>query len=177
MNYSHIRKMDKGQILGILKDIYPSAKLPSNIDVKISGDCLFINLKGKGVIANMQTDESAFEGWCIVLKAALPEIGSVILDWDSPAYIAGKENVQKAHYTRFLMRAAKWTNYSLCFTMEMWWSTIPRKTVARILTKIRNRRHISKGNWLIYGDKNALLRMNNSRRGSSEMALFQKPVL
>lgn len=106
MNYSHIRKTDKGQILGILKDIYPSAKFPSNIDVKISGDCLFINLKGKGVVANMQTDESAFEGWCIVLKAALPEIGSVILDWDSPAYIAGKENVQKAHYTRFLMRAA-----------------------------------------------------------------------
>ena len=23
MNYSHIRKTDKGQILGILKDIYP----------------------------------------------------------------------------------------------------------------------------------------------------------
>lgn len=95
MNYSHIRKTDKGQILGILKDIYPSAKLPSNIDVKISGDCLFINLKGKGVVANMQTDESAFEGWCIVLKAALPEIGSVILDWDSRHILRVKRTFKK----------------------------------------------------------------------------------
>lgn len=76
------------------------------MDVKTSGDCLFINLKGKGVVANMQTDESAFEGWCTILKAALPGIERAILNWDNPAYTVGKENAQKAHYNRFLMRAA-----------------------------------------------------------------------
>ena len=99
-------KMEKEQILEIIRNIHPSAKLPSNMDVKTSGVCLFINLKGKGVIANMQTDESAFEGWCVVLKAALPGIERVILNWDTPAYTIGKENAQKAHYNRFLMRVA-----------------------------------------------------------------------
>ena len=101
-----VSKMKKEQILEVIRKIHPSAKLPSNMDVKTSGDILFINLKGKGVVANMQTDESAFEGWCVVLKAALSGIERVILNWDTPVYTIGKENAQKAHYNRFLMRAA-----------------------------------------------------------------------
>lgn len=98
--------MGKEEILEIIRNIHPSAKLPSNIDVKASGNCLLINLKGKGVVANMQADKSAFEGWCVVLKAALPGIERIVLNWDTPTYSVGKENAQKAHYNRFLMRAA-----------------------------------------------------------------------
>lgn len=101
-----VSKMQKEQILEIIRNIHPSAKLPSKMNVETSGDCLFINLKGKGAVANMQTDESAFEGWCVVLKAALPGIERIILNWDTPAYAIGKESAQKAHYNRFLMRAA-----------------------------------------------------------------------
>lgn len=63
----------------------------------------------------MQTDESAFEGWCVVLKAALPGIEHVILNWDTPAYAIGKESAQKAHYNRFLMRAANFRRAYLWF--------------------------------------------------------------
>lgn len=81
--------------------------------MKISGKNLYINLKGKGVVANMQTDESAFEGWCIVLKAAIPEIEQVILNWEDPIYHIGKETTQKAHYMRFLMRVS---NFRCAYT-------------------------------------------------------------
>ncbi len=50
----------------------------------------------------MQTDESAFEGWCVVLKAAIPEIKQVILNWEDPIYHIDKETTQKAHYMRFI---------------------------------------------------------------------------
>lgn len=105
--------MKKEQILGILKDIHPSAKLPTNLGMEISGNHLYINLKGKGVVANMQTDESAFEGWCIVLKAAIPQIEQVILNWEDPIYHIEKETAQKAHYMRFLMRVS---NFRYAYT-------------------------------------------------------------
>lgn len=98
--------MNKEQILGILKKIHLTAKLPTNIGVEISGETLYIKLKGKGVVANMQTDDSAFEGWCVVLKAAIPEIKQVILNWEDPIYHIDKETAQKAHYMRFLMRVS-----------------------------------------------------------------------
>lgn len=98
--------MEKEQIIRYLKNICPSAKLPSKIDVELLENCFFINIKGKGVVANMQTDESAFEGWSIVLKAAFPDIEHIILNWEEPVYTADKQNTQKAHYRRFLMRAA-----------------------------------------------------------------------
>lgn len=117
--------MQKEQILGILKNIHLSAKLPTNIGVEISGETLYITLKGKGVVANMQTDESAFEGWCIVIKAAIPEIKQVILNWEDPIYHADKETAQKAHYMRFLMRVSNfrraytWFGVSDCRCREV----------------------------------------------------------
>lgn len=47
-----VSKMQKEQILEIIRNIHPSAKLPSKMNVETSGDCLFINLKGKGAVAN-----------------------------------------------------------------------------------------------------------------------------
>lgn len=98
--------MKKQQLLNALKRITPSAKLPSQIDFELSNDCLYINISERGVVANMQEDKSAFEGWSIVIKAAIPTIKRVILDWSNPMYLKGKESTQKAHHNRFVMRAA-----------------------------------------------------------------------
>lgn len=78
--------MKKEQIIRYLKNICPSAKLPSKIDVELLKNCFFINIKGKGIGANMRTDESAFEGRNRVLKAALSDIEHIILNWKEPVY-------------------------------------------------------------------------------------------
>lgn len=98
--------MNKDQILNLLKNVTHSAKLPSQISFEISEDSLYMKVSEKGVIANMQEDGSAFEGWAVVIKATIPEVKKVILDWDNPKYTPEKENAQKAHYNRFLMRIA-----------------------------------------------------------------------
>lgn len=97
---------NKDYILKELRAIVSSAKLPSRIDFEISDGCLNIKMSENGVISNMQEDKSAFEGWAIVIKAAIPEVKSVVLDWPEPMYHPQKENAQKAHYNRFLMRVA-----------------------------------------------------------------------
>ena len=56
------------------------------------------------MVANMQEDKSAFEGWSILLKSAMPKINNVILDWENPLFSANK--TKQAHYNRFLIRVA-----------------------------------------------------------------------
>lgn len=89
------------------KSIFPSAKLPSKVSFEIVDGCLILTLEGKGVVSNMQTDDSAFEGWSIVLKAALQEVQKVVLKWEDPVCVADNEWAQRAHYNRFLMRVTK----------------------------------------------------------------------
>lgn len=98
--------MNKDRILHLLKKITSTAKLPSQLDFEVSGNCLYIKVSERGVVANMQYDSSAFEGWAVVIKAAIPEVESVILDWEDPKYTPEKKGAQKAHYNRFLMRVA-----------------------------------------------------------------------
>ena len=98
--------MNDKQIIEHLKKILPSAKLPTRILFETADDCLYIKLCGRGVVANMQTDESAFEGWAIMLKSALPNIQKVVLDWDYPVFNADKMTAQQAHYNRFIMRVS-----------------------------------------------------------------------
>lgn len=53
---------------------------------------------------NMQNDNSAFEGWAVVLKAWLPEeVMQVQLKWDVPAE-------KNEHYRRFCYRVSKMTD-------------------------------------------------------------------
>ncbi len=98
--------MNDKQIIEYLRKILPSAKLPTRILFETADDCLYIKLSGRGVVANMQTDESAFEGWAIMLKSALPNIQKVILDWENPIFNAEKKTAQQAHYNRFIMRVS-----------------------------------------------------------------------
>lgn len=110
--------MNKESILKHLKNIVHSAMLPSQVSFETNNNCLFIKLSGTGVIANMQTDSSAFEGWAVVLKAALPNIKEVYLDWEDPMFNTTKKNAQKAHYNRFLMRVANFKKAYTWFNIE-----------------------------------------------------------
>ncbi|MDE6384292.1 MAG: hypothetical protein K2K79_08110 [Paramuribaculum sp.] len=98
--------MDKDQISNLLKEITPSAKLPSHMEFEVSGDCLFITVSERGVVGNMQEDRSAFEGWAVVIKAAYTKVNKVILDWKDPLYNPEKKNAETKHYNRFVMRVA-----------------------------------------------------------------------
>ena len=100
--------MNHEQIEERLKSILPSAKLPSCISFEADNDRLFVKLDGRGVVANMQTDKSAFEGWSILLKSDMPNIKNVILDWENPLFNADKDKRRReeTHYNRFLIRVA-----------------------------------------------------------------------
>lgn len=124
--------MNKDQILNLLQKVVHSAKLPSQISFEVLDDSLFLKVSEKGVIANMQKDGSAFEGWAVVIKAAISKIKRVILDWNDPKYTPEKMNAQKAHYNRFLMRVA---NFKRGYA---WFEVTPRHkadvdTVQRLL--------------------------------------------
>lgn len=58
---------------------------------------------------NMQTDNAAFEGWAICLKAWLPNIiETVELKWDAPHDIEKNDN-KWCHYRRFLYRVLRFS--------------------------------------------------------------------
>lgn len=82
-----------------------SLRLPSNIEISLIGTTLNITIK-KGLTMNMQTDESAFEGWGICLKYNLPHlIEDIEIVWDTKS--VDEDNL---HYKRFLYRVWKFTN-------------------------------------------------------------------
>lgn len=100
--------MNKEEILNKIKERTSnnSIKFPSLIDFSIVGNRMMIRINGKGVIANMQTDGSAFEGWAICLKSVMSDyVKEVVLAWDSPIYSQKDLKKQEKHYNRFVFRA------------------------------------------------------------------------
>ncbi|MCC7300156.1 MAG: hypothetical protein IT583_03655 [Verrucomicrobia bacterium] len=77
----------------------------------------------RGVTANMQQDASAFEGWAVGLKAAVPE-WSFCLKWAAP------KNAADGHYQRFLYRAKKFSTY-----YSDWFSIAPGCSTQALLIK------------------------------------------
>lgn len=70
------------------------------------------NKKLFAVCNNMQTDNAAFEGWAICLKAMLPDlIEKVELKWDIP--LTGN-----LHYNRFLYRVSRFCEKYPWFTID-----------------------------------------------------------
>lgn len=68
---------------------------------------------------NMQSDNAAFEGWAICLKAWLPEhIEYVNLKWDTPNdnYITPNN---RQHYNRFLYRALRFSQQYVWFSIDV----------------------------------------------------------
>ena len=79
--------------------------LPKSLDVsfdEVTG-VLRLHLNDKSVCDNMQTNNSAFEGWmfCILSKLKCGNWKYAELDWSVP------DNIDNGHYNRFLYRVIK----------------------------------------------------------------------
>ena len=104
--------MKEEEILKLLQAKNKNLQLPSGMGFSIEDKTLTIAMKEKGMIANMQTDASAFEGWAICLKAWLPElIDDVNIEREKPI------DSSDQHYQRLLYRLDKFTTiYSWAHT-------------------------------------------------------------
>ncbi len=94
--------MKKNEVLELLKSKNRNFRLPKNVDFSIEDNILTIELPKEGLTSNMQTDEAAFEGWVICLKAWIPNIQKVIIRSQVKEYPTTNE-----HYNRFLYRVMK----------------------------------------------------------------------
>jgi hypothetical protein len=78
-------------------------QLPEPHQIAIDGEvgCVVIRMTNKGLLANMQKDEAAFEGWALVLHRWCG-VEKIVLKWDLPS-----EGDSDRHYQRFLYRAKR----------------------------------------------------------------------
>lgn len=104
--------MNKKEILEKLQEKNKNLRLPYGMGFNIDDKVLTIMMEEKGLMSNMQTDVSAFEGWAICLKAWLPElIDDVTIEKEKPV------TSSSLHYQRFLYRLDKFTKiYSWAHT-------------------------------------------------------------
>ncbi len=78
--------------------------------INTEGETIKIN----ATCCNMQTDDAAFEGWAVCLRAWFPEkIKTVSLRWDIPAVES-----QNPHYRRFLFRVRRFAELYDWFTVD-----------------------------------------------------------
>lgn len=82
---------------------YRNIRLPTGKHFSISGDrsCASLRLSAPAVVANMQRDEAAFEGWVMVLKTWCG-VERFTIDWDQPDDLHRADGGR--HYQRFLYR-------------------------------------------------------------------------
>lgn len=75
------------------------------VETKNNDELVFIIDKEKSVVSNMQTNESAFEGWILALKTNIKEYknSKFYLKWEEPL------KVDDPHYQRFLYRVKKFS--------------------------------------------------------------------
>ena len=90
----------------ILKDKLETKELPKYYSYYLDKrrKNLTLSLSKKGLRANMQDNESAFESWAFVLKYYLKDIiNTITIDWDD-SLINNEENL---HYNRFVYRITR----------------------------------------------------------------------
>ena len=83
--------------------------LPKGISFSQDGMTLVLTLSKKSLVSNMQSDQSAFEGWSLCVFANNPgQFNRIRIEWKP---IAGYQNigalssVERRHFYRFLYRA------------------------------------------------------------------------
>ena len=110
----------KNKILGFLQEVKPGAEIPSSYDYSYDAaeKNLTLKLRVKGLKANMQDDEAAFESWAIALKFYLKDkINTVIIDWERDL-TKGEDGYY--HFNRFVYRLAKFVQtYSWARSAKM----------------------------------------------------------
>ena len=83
--------MDKNYIKERLQEKNRRIRLPKAIEFKLDGGELRLTVSGKGVVANMQDNGSAFEGWAICIKSRMKEVEKVVVGWEQPDYSRDRE--------------------------------------------------------------------------------------
>ena len=99
--------MGKNYILNLLKKVKPNADIPSTYGYSYNKRTknLTLLVKVKGLIANMQDDEAAFDSWAIAFKYYLKEdVKTITIDWERD--LTEGENGYY-HFNRFVYRLAK----------------------------------------------------------------------
>jgi hypothetical protein len=91
-----------------------SIKLPSGISFVGEGEEAQLVLSAECVTANMQSNEAAFEGWCLALRRWCKV--EVLLRWTPPPPDAPMSQLR--HYERFLYRAARFQSLFDWFRIE-----------------------------------------------------------
>jgi len=90
-----------------------SIKLPSGISFVGEGEEVQLFLSAESVMANMQSNAAAFEGWCLALRRWC-EV-EVVLQWTPPPAATASH---QQHYERFLYRAARFQSLFDWFRIE-----------------------------------------------------------
>lgn len=99
--------MKKNFINELLKKVKPNVDIPSTYGYIYNNEVkdLTLLVKVKGLKANMQSNEAAFDSWAIALKYYLKDyIKTITIDWDCDLS-KGKDGF--LHYNRFVYRLAK----------------------------------------------------------------------
>lgn len=99
--------MGKNYILNLLKKVKPNADIPSTYGYSYNKRTkdLTLLVKVKGLIANMQEYEAAFDSWAIALKYYLKEdVKTITIDWERD-FSEGENGY--LHFNRFVYRLAK----------------------------------------------------------------------
>ena len=111
-----------------LRDAYKSnkgigrsgIKLPSDASIKFekaeNEEAIIINVTRKSIVANMQTNEAAFEGWALAITHWLPQYTKIYLNWTSACKEIG--NKSNRHFQRFLYRAIMFDNLFTWFELQ-----------------------------------------------------------
>lgn len=111
--------MDRDYILGLLKKVKPNADITSALGYQYDkkNKNLTLIVKVRGIKANMQDDEAAFDSWAIALKFYLKDaIKTIHIDWERDIC---KEEDGYLHYNRFVYRLTKFVQtYSWAFSAK-----------------------------------------------------------
>ena len=122
-------QMNKNEILKSIKNKVYYAELPSKMDVSIKANTLYITMDAEGVLQNMQNDASSFEGWVFCLKTFFPDINTVVIDWEDPAFSPDEKVIrtQQKHYSRFLIRV-------IWFVENYVWAVVDERRKAEMMS-------------------------------------------
>jgi hypothetical protein len=91
-----------------------SIRLPKGTSFVGEGEEVQVSLSAEGITANMQSNEAAFEGWCLALRRWCKV--EVVLQWTPPSPDATASQLR--HYERFLYRAARFQSLFDWFRIE-----------------------------------------------------------
>ena len=91
-----------------------SIRLPRGVSFFGEDKEVQVSLSADGIMANMQSNEAAFEGWCLALRRWC-EV-EVVLQWTPP--LPNPTASHRQHYQRFLYRAARFQSLFDWFRIE-----------------------------------------------------------